>query len=77
LFTLKTGVKVIVLPTQYKQEEVIFSLSLEGGRTLIPTADMPSFEDNIWSLYLNNTGVSKFPATTLSKMLAGKMVSVN
>ena len=77
VWTLKNGVKVIVLPTQYKQDEVIFSLSLEGGRTLIPTADMPSFEDNIWSLYLNNTGVSKFPATTLSKMLAGKMVSVN
>lgn len=77
VWTLKNGLKVIVLPTQHKQDEVIFNLSMNGGMTLIPTEDMPSFEDNIWALYLNNTGVSKFPATTLSKMLAGKMVSVD
>lgn len=77
VWTLKNGLKVIVLPTQHKQDEVIFNLSMNGGMTLIPTEDMPSFEDNIWVLYLNNTGVSKFPATTLSKMLAGKMVSVD
>ncbi len=77
VWTLKNGVKVIVLPTQYKQDEVIFQLTMNGGTTLIPTEDMPSFEDNIWALYQSNTGVSKFPATTLSKMLAGKMVSVD
>ena len=38
---------------------------------------MPSFESNIWGVYLQNAGVSKFPKTTLSKMLAGKMVSVS
>ena len=77
VWTLKNGVKVIVLPTQYKQDEVIFQLTMNGGTTLIPTEDMPSFEDNIWAMYQSNTGVSKFPATTLSKMLAGKMVSVD
>lgn len=76
VWTLKNGVKVIVLPTQYKQDEIIFNLSLDGGSSLIPTEEMPSFEENIWSLYLRNTGISKFPATSLSKMLAGKMVSV-
>lgn len=76
VWTLKNGVKVIVLPTQYKQDEIIFNLSLDGGSSLIPTEEMPSFEENIWNLYLRNTGVSKFPATSLSKMLAGKMASV-
>ena len=77
VWTLKNGAKVVVLPTQHKKDQVILSLEFKGGKTLIATQDMPSFEDNIWSVYLNNTGVSKFPSTTLSKMLAGKMVSMN
>ena len=77
VWTLKNGVKVVVLPTQHKKDQVLLSLEFQGGKTLIETEDIPSFEDNIWSLYLANTGVSKFPSTTLSKMLAGKMVSMN
>ena len=75
-WTLKNGLKVVVLPTQYKQDQIIMNLELEGGQTLIATEDMPSFEENIWGLYQMNTGVSKFPASTLRKMLAGKNVSV-
>jgi len=75
-WTLKNGLKVVVLPTQYKQDQVIMSLDKQGGQTLIATEDMPSFEENIWGLYQMNTGVSKFPASTLRKMLAGKNVSV-
>ncbi len=75
-WTLRNGVKVVVLPTQHKQDQVIFDLRKEGGKTLIATEDMPSFEDNIWALFQNNTGVSKFSNTQLSKMLAGKNLSV-
>ena len=75
-WTLKNGIKVVVLPTQHKQDQVIFDLEMKGGKTLIATEDMKSFEDNIWSLYKANTGVSKFSKTTLTKMLAGKQVSV-
>ena len=76
VWTLKNGVKVVVLPTQHKKDQVLFNLEWNGGKTLIATEDMPSFEDNIWALYRQNTGLSKFPKTTLSKMLAGKMVNV-
>ena len=77
VWTLKNGVKVVVLPTQHKKDQVLFNLEWEGGKTLIATEDMPSFEDNIWALFLNNSGISKFPNTTLSKMLAGKQVSIS
>ena len=77
VWTLKNGVKVVVLPTQHKKDQVLFNLEWEGGKTLIATEDMPSFEDNIWALFLNNSGISKFPHTTLSKMLAGKQVSIS
>lgn len=76
VWTLKNGVKVVVLPTEYKKDQVLFNLEWEGGKTLIATEDMPSFEDNIWGLFNRNSGVSKFANTTLSKMLAGKQVGV-
>ena len=72
VWTLKNGVKVVVLPTDYKKDQVVIDLSMDGGRTLIATEDLPSFEDNIWALFLRNCGVSKFSGTTLPKMLAGK-----
>ena len=76
VWTLKNGVKVVVLPTQHKQDQVIFNLEWDGGKTLIATEDMPSFEDNIWGLFNRNSGVSKFANTTLSKMLAGKQLGI-
>ena len=75
-WTLKNGMKVIVLPTQHKQDQVLFNLSFDGGKTLIATEDMPSFEDNIWALFQNNSGISKFSGTQVPKMLAGKNLSV-
>ena len=75
-WTLKNGVKVVVLPTQHKQDQVIFNLEIDGGKTLIATEDMPSFEDNIWTLFQHNSGISKFSGTQVPKMLAGKSLSV-
>ena len=73
---LKNGVKVVVLPTQHKQDQVLFNLQMQGGQTLIATEDKPSFEDNIWALFLNNSGISKFSGTQVPKMLAGKNLNV-
>ena len=73
---LKNGVKVIVLPTQHKQDQIDFYISKNGGKTLIADKDMPSFESTIWEYYLSYSGVSRFSGTTLSKMLAGKSVYV-
>lgn len=76
-WTLKNGVKVIVLPTELKKDQVLFNISKDGGKTLIATEDLPSFEDDIWSLYVQNTGISKFSGREIPKMLAGKSVSVS
>ena len=76
-WTLKNGLKVVVLPTEYKKDQVIMNLKFDGGKTLVSDEEILSLEDNIWSVYLNNTGISKFPSTVLSKMLAGKNVSMN
>lgn len=76
-WTLANGVKVAWLPTEYKKDQVLIRLVKDGGTSLIPTEDLVSFEDNIWALFMSNSGVSKYPASTVSKMLAGKQLSVS
>lgn len=75
-WTLKNGVKVVVLPTQYKQDQILFNISMNGGMSLVSTEDKVSFEDNIWALFQSNAGISKFSGTQVPKMLAGKNLSV-
>jgi zinc protease len=76
-WNLKNGVKVIFLPTEYTKDQILFDLYKDGGRSLIPTEDIASFDDNIIQLFQNNSGVAGFSGTQLSKMLTGKTLSVS
>ena len=73
-WTLSNGVKVVYLPTAHKNDEVRIRVVMNGGRSLIETAELPSFDDNVWALYNQNRGLSKFSGVELKKMLAGKNV---
>ena len=75
VWTLKNGLKVIVKPTEFKKDQILFELYKKGGKTLIANEDLYSFEDNVWQVFRSNAGVSKFPKTTLRKMLSGKIAS--
>lgn len=77
VMSMKNGVNVILMPTEHEKNKVSVKLMLNGGQSLIPTEDLPSFEENIWGLYLSKTGVAGFPATEVAKMLSGKSVSCN
>ena len=76
-WTLNNGVKVVYLPTTYKNDEVQVRLVMNGGRSLIETAELPSFDENIWALYNQNRGLSKFSGVQMKKLLAGKNVHCN
>ena len=73
-WTLSNGVKVVYLPTAHKNDEVQVRVVMNGGRSLIETAELPSFDDNVWALYNQNRGLSKFSGVQLKKMLTGKNV---
>ncbi len=75
-WTLKNGAKIIFLPTEYTKDQILFDLYKDGGKSLIPENEIASFDDNIYSLYVNNTGVAGFSGTQVSKMLTGKSLSV-
>ena len=75
-WTLKNGVKVIFLPTDYTKDQILFDLYKDGGRSLIADADTPSFDDNIIQLFQNNSGIAGFSGTQVAKMLSGKSLSI-
>ena len=75
-WTLKNGVKVVVYPTDLRKDQIIFTLTKDGGTSLISDEDLSSFEDNVFGLFTNNSGVSSFSGTTVTKMLTGKSLSV-
>ncbi len=76
-WTLANGVKVVVLPTEYKKDQILFNLYKAGGESLISDEDLASFDSNIYGSFQAMQGVSRFKNTELTKMLSGKMVSVN
>ncbi len=74
---LKNGVQVVVYPTDLQKDQILLNLYKDGGLSLVSTDDIASFDDNILSLFQNNSGVSQFSGTILQKMLTGKNVSVS
>ena len=76
-FTLRNGMRVWLLPTDHEKDQIIFNISKDGGRSLLSDDELYSFDSNIWQLYLQNTGIAEFPATTVRKMLAGKQCSAS
>jgi zinc protease len=71
-WTLKNGVKVIAMKSDKEKDRIRIKLFKNGGKSLIDDKDLPSFDENIFGLFLRNSGVSEFPNTTLNKMLSGK-----
>ena len=76
VWTLKNGVKVVVYSTDYTKDQILFDLYKDGGLSIVPTEDIPSFDRSILSMFINNSGISSFSGTTVAKMLTGKNLSV-
>ncbi len=76
-WTLKNGVQVIVYPTDLQKDQILFNIYKDGGLSLVSTDDVASFDDSIFSLFQNNSGVAGFSGTVMSKMLTGKNLTVN
>lgn len=72
--TLSNGAKVILMPTDFKNDEILFSATSPGGHSLASDKDYlsASMADGI----VMEAGVSKFDATSLQKLLAGKVANV-
>jgi zinc protease len=72
-WTLSNGVRVLVKPTDFKADEVLFNATSPGGSSLAPDADYMSagFASQIVGL----SGLGQFNRIDLQKKLAGKVAS--
>ncbi len=71
---LANGVKVLLKPTDFKQEEVLFTAFSEGGSSLVP--DEKYFDAVAADTLVRLSGVGNFDAVALRKKLAGKSAQV-
>ena len=75
VWTLSNGIQVVVKPTDYRKDEVLFSLKSDGGHSIIPEDLLPSVEGNVFGLWVQSSGVGEFNASALKRKLTGKIAS--
>ena len=71
---LSNGVKVVLKPNDYKQDEIVFRATSPGGASLASDADYVSATSAAQAMAVS--GVGKFNAIDLRKVLAGKVATV-
>jgi zinc protease len=71
---LANGVKLILKPTDFKNDEIDFYAFRPGGTSLSDSAEYISA--SLAASLAQNSGIGKFDLTQLRKMLAGKVVRV-
>lgn len=72
---LENGVKVILKPTDFKEDEILLSAYSPGGYSLVDDKDVPSAQ--MTSTIAVMSGVGNHSRIELDKMLAGKIVNVS
>ncbi|HEX7780928.1 MAG TPA: pitrilysin family protein, partial [Vicinamibacterales bacterium] len=73
-WTLSNGARVVLKPTTFKEDEVIFRGFSPGGTSLAPDADFISADSA--SSVIAAGGLGKFRAIDLGKVLTGKVAQV-
>ena len=74
-WVLKNGAKIVIKPTDFKEDEIMFSAYSLGGSSLYPDKDAVSAM--VTEDVIANSGVGQFTKTELGKLLAGKIVQVD
>jgi len=72
---LSNGVKVILKPTKFKDDEIRMTAWSDGGLSLLPIEEIPSAM--ITTAVVKQSGLGNFKQTDLNKKLAGKIASVS
>jgi|GEM_PF-1509539 len=75
VWVLDNGVRVVIKPTAFKRDEVVFRTYTQGGTSTVATSDIPSAYFAL-TPFFPVSGVSLFTTTELNKKTAGKIVSV-
>ena len=71
---LSNGAKVLLKPTDFKADEILFAARSPGGESLVADSDVVNAD--LSSVVMSRSGVGSFNAIALGKKLAGKKVNV-
>ncbi|MGE5478825.1 MAG: M16 family metallopeptidase [Chloroflexota bacterium] len=74
-YKLSNGARVVVKPTDFKNDEVLFRAYSFGGSSLVPDSDY--YTASLAASIIDDAGVSSFDAITLQKMLTGKALNIS
>ncbi|MEP6763669.1 MAG: insulinase family protein [Gemmatimonadaceae bacterium] len=72
---LSNGARVLIKPTDFKADEILFSAYSPGGTSLVPDAEFLTASNA--SVIAGLSGLGNFSAVDLQKKLAGKAASAN
>ncbi len=72
---LENGIRVVMKPTDFKEDEIRFTASSPGGSSL--ASDDAYFNASNSSMLVNRSGVGPFDRNEIQKALAGKVVNVS
>ncbi len=75
IWELANGVKVVLKPTDFRADEIVFRATSPGGTSLVSDADY--ITASTATQVVNAGGIAKFSAIDLGKMMAGKVASAN
>jgi len=73
-WTLGNGVRILIKPTNFKDDEIMFTANSWGGTNLYPDKDFHSA--NVSNSLQSEMGYGKFDKIALDKFLQGKTVSL-
>ena len=72
---LSNGVEAWLKPTDFKNDQILFSFTAPGGASLAPPADYT--DASLATGYTQLSGAGGLKATDLQKLLTGKLVAAN
>lgn len=75
IWELSNGVRVVLKPTTFRNDEILFRAASPGGTSLASDADY--ITASTATQVVNAGGVAKFSAIDLGKMMTGKVASAN
>jgi zinc protease len=75
LWRLSNGARVILKPTDFKEDEILFRASSPGGTSLAPDADYVAASTA--AEVVSASGLDRFSVVDLQKKLSGKAVSLS
>ncbi|MDR1720308.1 MAG: insulinase family protein [Dysgonamonadaceae bacterium] len=74
-YTLSNGVKVVIKPTTFKEDEILMSSTSPGGNSHFPDSEFANLK--LYDAVSSLGGLGNFSQVDLSKALTGKKVSLS